>query len=66
MREQLGDKVFDATIDAIKNEVSKPDFDPATSPLLESHGGGGGSLLLLIEELFGFGGEVMHQVVKAE
>lgn len=64
MREQLGDKVFDATMDSIKTEIAKPDFDPSTSPLTESHGGGG-SLLLLLEEIFGFGKEASHHIVSS-
>lgn len=66
MRQDLTPKVFDATIDSIKKEIERPDFDIKTSHLLESHGGGGGgeSLLLLIKEIFGFGSEAGKHVIS--
>jgi hypothetical protein len=65
LRSALTPKVYEATVEAIKKEVGKSDFDPKSSPLLKEHSGEGGEgLLILLKELFGFGKEAANHISK--
>ena len=68
LREELGPQVFNEVMDAARAEMSKPDFDPKTSPLLQRYGEGdtvgGGSLQILFNELLGFTNEAGRHVIS--